>query len=33
MLGAVRGIRGVGGVRVYWGLAGSVDTQGPEGYR
>ena len=32
-----KGIRGPlgasGGVMVHWGLAGSVSTQGPEGYR
>ena len=31
MLGAIRGASQVSGV--YWGLAGSVGTQGPEGYR
>ena len=29
--GLFGGIRGVEGVRVYWGLAGTLGTQGPEG--
>ena len=33
MLGAVRELQGVGHVRVYWGLAGSVCTQGQKQYR
>ena len=33
MSGGVGGIRGVGGVRDILGLAGSVGTQEPEGYR
>ena len=36
VLGAPRDVGGIGGVGVsgeYWGLAGSVGTQGPEGYR
>ena len=28
MLGTIRGVRGY---KVYWGLAGSIGTQGPEG--
>ena len=31
-LQGVRGIRGVGVSVVYWGLAGTLDTQVPEGY-
>ena len=32
-LGASGGIKGHRGIRVYWGLGGTVGTQGPEGYR
>ena len=32
MLVPLRASDGVGGVRVYWGLQGSVDTLGQKGY-
>ena len=31
LVGPLGGVRGVGVSEVYWGLAGSVSTQGPEG--
>ena len=33
MLGLLGGFRECRGIRVYWGLAGSVGTLGPEGVK